>query len=426
MIIHVVQPGETIYSIAESYGLSAERLIQDNEVTNPNDLVVGQTIVIVYPEQTYTVQEGDTLQSIADANGVTQIQLLRNNPGLSDGNILYPGETIIINYDEKKIRNISTNGYAYPYIDQSVLRKTLPFLTYLTIFTYGFTATGELIPINDKEIIQIAKDYGVAPIMLISTLTSEGTAFIEVAHAILINEESQNRLIDSIIANMKAKGYYGLTVDFGYILLEDKQAYVDFIAKVTNRLNQEGYEVFVSVATKITTESYEGHDYAGLGNAANAFLLLKYQWGYSAGPPMPTSPYNKVRELLDYTVSQISPEKVSIGLLKYGYDWALPYVAGETIARSLGNEATVELAAEVNTIIQYDEVAQAPFYRYVDNSTGEPIEHIVWFDDARSINAKLQLVPEYGLKGIIVWNIMRYFAQIWLLINTQFEIDKVL
>jgi len=426
MIIHVVQPGETIYSIADSYGLSAERLIQDNELTNPNNLVVGQTIVIVYPEQTYTVQEGDTLESIADANGVTQIQLLRNNPGLSDSNILYPGETIVINYDVEKIRSISVNGYAYPFIDLNTLRKTLPYLTYLTIFTYGFTPEGELIQIDDTEVIQTAKDYGVAPIMLISTFKNDGTSYNELAHSILMNEESQNRLIDNIIANMKAKGYYGLTVDFGFILEEDKQAYVDFIAKVTNRLNQEGYEAAVSLNTTGNIEVYEGHDYSGLGSAANDVLFLRYEFGYAFGPPMPAAPNNKVRELIEYAVTQMPPEKITFGVQKYGYDWALPYVAGVTKAESLGNAAAVELASEVGTTIQFDEVAKAPFFQYEDISSGVPIQHIVWFDDARSINEKVKFVPEYGLQGIIIWNIMRYFPQMWLVVNNQYEIEKVL
>jgi len=65
MIIHVVQPGETIYTIANNYNVSITRLIVENGLTNPEHLVVGQTIVIAYPEEVYIVQEGDTLESIA-------------------------------------------------------------------------------------------------------------------------------------------------------------------------------------------------------------------------------------------------------------------------------------------------------------------------------------------------------------------------
>lgn len=55
MIIHVVQPGETITSIAEFYNIPVHRLILENEILNPSNLVIGQTIVIVYPLLNHTV-----------------------------------------------------------------------------------------------------------------------------------------------------------------------------------------------------------------------------------------------------------------------------------------------------------------------------------------------------------------------------------
>lgn len=78
MIIHVVQLGDTLTSIAESYGISIDSLIVNNGLENPNDLVEGQCIVIVYPQATYIVQEGDTLAGIASANNVTIIELIKD------------------------------------------------------------------------------------------------------------------------------------------------------------------------------------------------------------------------------------------------------------------------------------------------------------------------------------------------------------
>ncbi|MDF2951775.1 MAG: Peptidoglycan-binding lysin domain protein, partial [Anaerocolumna sp.] len=54
------------------------------------------------------------------------------------------------------------------------------------------------------------------------------------------------------------------------------------------------------------------------------------------------------------------------------------------------------------------------------------IMHIVWFKDARSFNAIAYLVYEYGLQGLSIWNIMNYNSQLWLVININYEIEKVL
>lgn len=55
MIIHVIQNGETIRSVSEKYKIPSERLILENGITNPDNLVEGQTIVIVYPFQPATL-----------------------------------------------------------------------------------------------------------------------------------------------------------------------------------------------------------------------------------------------------------------------------------------------------------------------------------------------------------------------------------
>ena len=102
MIIHVVQAGETINSIADQYGITSARLIQDNGLIPQDGLVPGQTIVIVYPKQVYIVKEGDTLAGIAAENGISLIQLLQNNPFLSNRQYIYPGEELVIRYNDKK------------------------------------------------------------------------------------------------------------------------------------------------------------------------------------------------------------------------------------------------------------------------------------------------------------------------------------
>lgn len=84
MDLYVVQQGDNIESIANKYGISVERLISDNGLINPYSLVVGQSLVILYPKSTYTVKQGDNLATIADFNGISFMQLIRNNPFLHD------------------------------------------------------------------------------------------------------------------------------------------------------------------------------------------------------------------------------------------------------------------------------------------------------------------------------------------------------
>ncbi|MDF2802417.1 MAG: hypothetical protein K0S61_2320, partial [Anaerocolumna sp.] len=286
MIIHVVQPGQTLTSIASQYNVTTDRLITDNELPNPENLLVGQSIVVLYTDVTHTIVEGDTLYDLAETYDVQVTQILRNNPWLANTQGLIPGETLVISFErEEVLGDISINGYAYPFIDRTVLRKTLPFLTYLSLFTYGFTAEGDLVPIDDTELIQIARDYGVAPIMMLAPMDANGAFSNEIAHQMFINTEGQARLVDNILANVQAKNYSGVDIDFEFVLPEDKQLFIDFIAAVKAKLEPEGYIVMVALAPKTSGEQagllYEAHDYPAIGAIADKILLMTYEWGYT-------------------------------------------------------------------------------------------------------------------------------------------------
>ena len=134
---------------------------------------------------------------------------------------------------------------------------------------------------------------------------------------------------------------------------------------------------------------------------------------------MAVSPLPQVRAVLDYAVTEIPAEKIFLGLSNYGYDWPLPFIQGETKARSISNRRAVELAVEHDVAIQYDQTAQAPFFHYSDPGG---VVHEVWFDDARSLSARLRLIHEYGFLGAGIWNIMRPYSQLSLAMSALSDI----
>ncbi|MBR5313838.1 MAG: spore gernimation protein, partial [Clostridia bacterium] len=82
----------------------------------------------------------------------------------------------------------------------------------------------------------------------------------------------------------------------------------------------------------------------------------------------------------------------------------------------------VNLASKVGAQIFFDEKSQCPYYNYLDGKT----EHIVWFDDAKSIQKKLELSSNNNLYGVSYWNLMQWFPQNWLVLNQLYEIEKVI
>ena len=423
MVIHIVQPDETINSIAEMYGISAERLISDNLIEDPNRLVAGESLLVLFPRETNVVQEGDSLEGIANSYGVSVMQLLRNNPQLSNRSYIYPGEEIIISFTNDKLTTISVNGYAFPFIDMDILSKTLPFLTFLTIYFYEITKEGEIIDIDDQQLIDIAKVYGVAPIMLISTVTRSGETDAEATHNIITSKSKQELLINSVLDTMRVKGYYGINIDIQNILPEDRQLFIDFMENMSSQLRQEGYYVITTLTlTTFGTETdipYLGPEYATLGQLTDSAMLLSYEWGHIRSP-LPALPLADVRALLDYSITQIPAEKTNIGIPTIGYIWDLPFIPGRTVANVISHNSAVTLAKELGVTIQRDAASEAPYYSFSNDT-----EFIVWFRDVKSISAILDIVVEYGLEGIGIWNIMQFPSGMLLMINEQFEIRKI-
>lgn len=427
MEIYVVQPGDTIQSIADHFGVSVQKLIQDNGLEHPNQLVTGQTIVIAYPEITYTVKEGDTLIDIANSYNVSVMKLLMNNPFLSEREYIYPGETINIKFNTKG--NITTHGNTVPYIDKPTLRKTLPYLTYLSILNYTATKEGEIISYyDDTEIIQITKDYGVMPLMLLTTLTIQGEANIAVAFDLLLNEDFQQKQLNNILNILKLKGYLGINISFQYIDVSNLQLFEGYLAKISKRLREDGYLVFVTINPAIADFNKEIEfkqvNYSILDQHADSIIFMNYEWATNINPPSPISSIYNINIFLDYMTQFIPPIKEIIGLATIGYDWELPFSAGLSSVYSLTLERAIDLARIVGATIQFDETSQTPYFSYAIKNSVE-IEHIVWFIDARSIDALLELVSKYNLQGIGIWNITIYNPQLWLIINSQYEIQKL-
>ena len=378
MEIHVVKQGDTVDTIAAFYGVSPASVIYDNQVGYPYALAVGQALLI----STSPVSE----------------------PTFS----AYSG------------------GYAYPFIEEMVLQETLPFLSYLFIFSYGFTTEGELVPptLDDQFMIQWAYRLGARPILTLTPFGPDGM-FNNYLITTMVNDEVvKNRLFQNLLAAMNEKGFQGVDVDFEYILSADRVPFADFVADLQNFLTPYGYTVSVALAPKTSDDQpgllYEGKDYGLLGNAADWVLLMTYEWGYTYGPPMAVAPINKVIEVVNYAVTRIDPSKIHLGIPNYGYDWPLPYEKGVTKARTISNTEAVQIAIRAGVPILFDETAMSPYFTYTENG----IRHEVWFEDVRSLTEKYSLLPSYQLRGISIWQIMKLFRPAFLLFQDMFQIQK--
>lgn len=378
MTIHTVLLGETVTSIAQAYGVTPNSIIYINQLAFPYILAVGQALLLGTPSD-----------------------------------------------ESRERREILSGGFAYPFISRWVMEQTLPYLSELSIFSYGFTPTGQLLPpaLDDSWMIQAAKGENVVPVLTLTPLGADGQFNDYLINQVVNDHEVMQTLIQNLIGVMKQKGYQGLDIDFEFIAKEDRDAFSTFVNMVTKAMNEEGFRVSVDLAPKTSPEQggvlLGGKDYGAIGAAANQVMLMTYEWGYTFGPPQAVAPLNQVRKVVEYAITQIPAKKINLGIPNYGYDWTLPYRRGGAGARTIGNVEATQIAVDHRVEILFDEKAQSPHFFYTDEGGNE---HVVWFEDVRSLNAKYDLIEEFNLMGCGIWQLMQLNRAEWMLLADRFWI----
>lgn len=467
MFIHVVMPGETLWQISNQYHVSMAEVEAVNELPDPDRLVIGQALVIPSEDVFYRVKAGDTLWEIARAYGTTVQNILQNNripepdsiePGLllylpaarhrvqpgetlweisqgygvplrslitvnriSNPDLILPGTVLVIPRRPRPL--IDVNGYLYTYGEDAVpiVREDGRYLTLLSPFAYLIKEDGTLQTIDDVPAVQAALEQNVVPMMAVTnfTATSRGE---NLASIVLNDPQISNRLLTEIIGLMKEKGYRGLNIDLENVLPSDREAYNGFLENTVERLHAEGFFVSTALAPKTSGQQtgllYEAHDYEAHGRIVDFVVLMTYEWGYRKGPPQPISPLDQIRLVLDYAVTVIPRDKIFFGFQIYARDWLLPHAEGQE-AETISCQEAVARAVNYGTVIGYDPVAQAPFFRYTD---GQGRKHEVWFEDARSAQSKFETVKSYRLQGISYWALGYPFPQNWVLLEDNFTV----
>lgn len=426
MQIHVVQQNQSLFGIAQAYGTTVQDLVEANEIPNPNNLVIGQTLVIPIIGSFYWVQPGDSLYSISRRFGISYQQLASVN-AISVNQPLQVGFRLYIPPRPKT--EAEFNAYVEPRGDtvapelEESARNAAPYLTYLAPFSFQALRDGSLKEPLLNEFPAIARANNNVLMMVITN--QENDQFSDELGRILLNDMAiQNKFLDNITATAKKYGFRDIHFDFEFLRPVDREAYNNFLRKARARFRQEGWLISTALAPKTSADQkglwYEAHDYRAHGEIVDFVVIMTYEWGYSGGPAMAVSPIGPVRQVLEYAITEMPSSKIMMGQNLYGYDWTLPFVEGTT-AKAVSPQQAIQIAAENNVAIQYDYKAQAPFFNY---TAPDGRRHEVWFEDARSIQAKFDLIKELKLRGMSYWKLGLSFPQNWLLITENFDVVK--
>lgn len=227
-----------------------------------------------------------------------------------------------------------------------------------------------------------------------------------------------------------AAPYPGLTIDFeGLKTTTYRAAFVEFMTALRQALPQ-GKGLYVCVPPDLW---YQGYDYRALGELCDKVILMAhdYQWfsvpeDYvgARAPDSPVTPlpsiYHALASITDPDTGVADRSKVALAISFGSAGFAVDengilqsteifHPAPEVIAQRMG---------QADTVITYDESAQNPVMDYTVTATPEPTEgdpapetvtqrYRLWYEDARSVTAKLDLARMFGVTGVSIWRLGR-------------------
>ncbi len=234
-------------------------------------------------------------------------------------------------------------------------------------------------------------------------------------HAQISDRASRASIVARLTNLVTAKSYAGIHIDFEGLLSSDRPFLTAFMAELSSALRPSGKLVTMAVAAKTydSTTGWAGaYDYAALAPYVDLVTVMAYDYHYSGSPsPGPVAPIEWVSRVAEFAGSQFGSGKVLLGIPLYGYDWNL--VTGPPAkARRYGD--IVDLVSTYGGTMSFDDGSKAAYYRYTA-SDGSP--HEVWFENADSVRAKIEVAKKYNLAGIALWRLGQEDSQVWSVIG---------
>lgn len=312
-------------------------------------------------------------------------------------------------------------GYV-PYWDQrrgfDVVRQHLDLFDQVSPVWYSLEPTGDIVLADaenttvERRTVRLLQAKGIEVIPTITNLR-DGDWAPGLVQSMLHDPAAVRTHVRELVELVDSKGYDGIDIDYEHLRAEDRRQYSDFLTMLGEALHDEGKVLTTAVHPKTSEEGDDernvAQDFAAIGAAVDQVRVMTYDYSWEDSPPGPVAPAGWVEEVIEWTVTQVPPHKVVLGIVLLGYDWANGH--GETV-----DYEQARATARAHNVTVRRSGDGSPWFRYRDASG---TRHEVWFEDAESVSAKLGLVSEYGLGGTFFWRLGGEDSEVWSLANRE-------
>lgn len=299
----------------------------------------------------------------------------------------------------------------------------------------GFIA-GEVPP----EVLDIARRHNVAVMPLVTNRGFDQPLM----HTVLDTPESRARAIRYLVYYALRDGYIGFQFDYENIKYYYRDKFTVFFHEAAIEFHRHHLLLSAAVVGKYAddrnAESPGGfddwsgvYDYRALGKDADFLSIMAYpeHAGFSGPGPLAGLPW--VKQIVDFTKSNMPARKISLGVPLYGFQWtalapgeepaAAAFIqdnAGAAVKSWKGQSSHYDASAAV--IAQHPPEWDPTENSYHTSFTDSNGQHELWYEDARSLAPKLALVASEKLPGISAWVLGEEDPAIWTLLARDYRV----
>ena len=227
--------------------------------------------------------------------------------------------------------------------------------------------------------------------------------------ALYSSKKARTNMVNTLINDAEKYGFDGINLDFENIKSAYAKDYLQFVRELSIACERKGLV--------LSTDNYKPEAYNRCYNLkeqsrfVDYVIVMAYDEHYAGTDAGSVASLPFVKEAVEDTVQLVGNEHVIAGIPFYTRIWTT--TDGNTTSRAVGMQAAVDqLNSDGQVALWNDDCGQYVASYTVGNSTRQ-----IWFEEEKSIEAKMQVIQENDVAGVAGWKLGLEKSSVWSVIS---------
>ena len=223
------------------------------------------------------------------------------------------------------------------------------------------------------------------------------------------SKAARTNMVNKLVGEAKSYGFDGINLDYENIKSAYAKDYLQFVRELSVACERNGIV--------LSTDNYKPEAYNRCYNLkeqskfVDYVIVMAYDEHYAGTDAGSVASLPFVKEAVEDTVQLVGKEHVIAGIPFYTRIWTT--TDGNTTSRAVGMQAAIDqLNSDGQVALWNDDCGQYVASYTVGSSTRQ-----IWFEEEKSIKAKMQVIQQENTAGVACWKLGLEKSTVWSVIS---------